>query len=103
MSDAAQDHDDSSPPEQPELSREVRPAALQFDTHGIVPGRGAARGRRDVAVAELEAVVTRTGVGPVGESEAVQRRVEPVAARVAREHAAGAVRPVRRGREADDD
>src|SRR6266581_6007415 len=63
VSDAAEDHNDPRPPQQPELSREVWPAALQLDTGGLVTGRRAARGRRDIAVAELEAVVTRTGVG----------------------------------------
>src|SRR5262249_19520217 len=43
------------------------------------------------------------GLGLVGPAEAVERLVEPVAARVPREHPARAIAAVRGGREPDDE
>src|SRR6266571_579709 len=69
----------------------------------LVPGWSTARGRGHVAIGECEAVLPGERARLVREPETVQRLVQPAAARVAREHAAGAVRAVRRGREPDDE
>src|SRR5262249_58206615 len=61
---------------------------------GLVGGRRAARGRRDVGVAELQPVVAILGGGLGGEACLPQRAEEPVAALVAREHAARAIAAV---------
>src|SRR6266566_4477292 len=100
--DAAQRHDDAHALEQAQLGREIGPAALELGATRLVAGRRAARRSGDVAVPQLEAIGPRNGVRPARESEAVQRLVQPVAARVPREHPAGAVRAVRRGRQAHD-
>src|SRR6266480_46445 len=83
-------------------------AARRRDTAGTAPARcdwacwRGARGGRDVAVAQLESVVPAPRDRQVREAEPVQRLVQPVAAGIPREHPAGAVRPVRRGRQAHD-
>src|SRR5439155_6924151 len=100
--DPAQHDHYLDPCEQPQLGLEIRPAALELRTGGLVPRRRAARRRADVAVGEPQAVVPGNGARPARESEAVQRLVQPIAARVAREHSAGAVRAVRRRREPYD-
>ena len=101
--DPAERHHHPHPGQEPHFGREIRPAALQFAAARLVGRRGAARGRADVAVRKHEPVVARDGVRLAREAVAVQRRVQPGAARVAGEHPAGAVRAMRRRREADDE
>src|SRR5262245_19546493 len=68
-----------------------------------IGGRRAAGDRRHEGVVEVESVVTGNGRRLVGESGAVERRVEPVAALVAREDAAGAIAAVGGRSEPDDE
>src|SRR5881296_607409 len=70
----------------PYLGAEVRPAPVELRAARLVAGRGTARGGADVAVAEREAVVARRRFRLAREAVAIQRLVQPVAARVAREH-----------------
>ena len=69
---------------------------------GLFAG-GAPHRRGDVGVAQLEPVVARDGGGLVRVPDSVQRRVEPVARTVAREHPPGPVGAVRGRRQADDE
>src|SRR2546422_7892653 len=84
------------------LGAQVRPAAVELRAARLVAGRGTARGGADVAVAEREAVVARRRFRLAREAVAIQRLVQPVATRVAREHPARAVRAVCGGRQAHD-
>jgi len=99
---AQRDHD-PHPGQQSQLGLEIRTAVRELGGRRLVPRRGATGGGGDVAVAEREAVVPGDRARLVREPETVQRLVQPAAARVTREHAAGAVRAVRRGREPDDE
>src|SRR5437667_20511 len=65
--------------------------------------RRAPRGRGDIAVVERQAVVARPRLRLAREAMAIQRLVQPGAARVSREHATGAVRAVRRWRKPDNE
>src|SRR5206468_4502374 len=85
------------------LGREERPAAPELRAARLVAWRRAPHGGNDVAVGELETVVACARRSLAREAVAVERLVQPGAARVAREHAAGAVRAVRRGGEPDDE
>lgn len=89
--------------EELEFAGEEGAALLDFVQGGFVVGRGAVDGGGDVAVDELEAVVSRHGGGLVGEACAVEGAVEPVAATVSGEDAASSVAAVGSGGEADDE
>src|SRR3989442_643184 len=82
------------PPGLSPASLALRPRASTTPARGSHPS-SAARYRRPLASSGRARLVR--------EPETVQRLVQPAAARVAREHAAGAVRAVRRGREPDDE
>src|SRR3990170_1373206 len=75
-----------------------RPAAWSSCRGGTVAARG-----RDVAVGEREAVVGGARGGAAGEAKAMQRLVQPIAAGVAGEHAAGAVGPMGPGCQTDEE
>ena len=88
--------------QQLQLARQVRKAVVALLGVGLFAGRRAAVDRGDPGVAESQPVVARDRRRLVREPGAVERRVEPVAGAIAGEHAAGAVRAVRRRRQADD-
>ena len=75
------------------------PAPLQLLASRAIARRRAARSRGDVAVAEPKPVVPAHRCRLVGEPETMEGFVEPVPARIPREHAPGAIAAVRRGRE----
>jgi len=100
--DAAQDEHDPDPGQEPQLRLEIGTTAGQLDWERTVAGWRAAGGGGDPAILQLQAVIAMGGGGLGREPELVQRRVQPVAARITGEHAAGAVGPVRRGGQADD-
>src|SRR2546422_1040454 len=91
------------PPQESQLGRKVGPATVELDAARLVAGRGAARRRDDVAIGEREAIIARRRSRLAGEPVAMQRLVQPITARVSREHAPGAVRSVRRRCEPDDE
>src|SRR5439155_25775415 len=86
-----------------QLGGEIGTAALELAAARLVAGRRAPRGRGDIAVVERQAVVARPRLRLAREAMAIQRLVQPGAARVSREHAAGAVRAVRRWRKPDNE
>lgn len=89
-------------PEKPELGLEIRLAVRHLPSRGLVSRRSAADRCSDVRIPERKAVacVRREGLG--GEAGAVKRSGEPLPAPVSREHPAGAVASVGRGREPHD-
>src|SRR3989442_4063146 len=96
-------HDHPHPREQAELGAEVWPAAVELRAARLVAGRGTTRGGADVAVAEREAIVARRRFWLAREAVALQRLVQPVATRVAREHPACAVGAVCGGGQPDEE
>src|SRR3989442_1692497 len=90
-------------PSRAELGAEVWPAAVELRAARLVAGRGTTRGGADVAVAGREAIGARRRFRLAREAGALQRLVQPVATRVAREHPACAVGAVCGGREPDDE
>ena len=100
----AAEHDDHPQPrpQQLHLARQPRPAGVALLRCRLVRRRGAPHRRGDVDVVEAQPVVGRDRGRLVRQAGPVQRRIEPVAAAVAGEHPAGAVRAVRRGRQTDD-
>ena len=73
---------------------------VELARQGLVAGRRAARGGADPQSVSRRPSSRETLVRLVGEALAVQRLVQPVAARIAREHAPGAVGAVRPRRKA---
>ncbi len=59
-------------------------------------------GSRDVAIDEPEAVAPLHGSGLIGETEIVERAIQPIAGPVAREDPAGSISAVSRRSKADD-
>src|SRR5262245_10970561 len=80
------EHDHHAQPlERLELTQEIGPTVLDLARRQAVPGRRAACNRAHEGVLETETVVAPGRRRLVGEARAVERRVEPVAALVARE------------------
>ena len=88
--------------EQHQLGQQPAPAGVELLAGGLVRGRRAAGGGRHPRVAQHEAVVTIDRRRLVREAGAMQGRVEPVPALVAREDASRSVSAVRRRGEPDD-
>ena len=81
-----------------QLADQVWGAVGPFHRQGLVVGWGATDSGSDVGVAQRHAIVPVMGHGGAGEAKLMQRPVNPVAASVPGEHAAGAVGAVgRRG------
>ena len=85
-----------------QLPKQVGPAVSDFFRQRFVRRRRAVNRRRDVAVAQPQAVVTAHRCWFVSEAGPVQRREEPVAAAVTGEYAARAIAAVGCGCESDD-
>jgi hypothetical protein len=79
-----------------ELLNEVRPAAGKFDRSGLVAWRRASNSSGDIAIRELETVLSMNRLRLIGESSEVKGSVQPIAATVTREHSSGPIPPVRR-------
>src|SRR5262249_58164254 len=77
-------------------------ASSHLEGRRLVGGRRAAHGRGDVGAAEREAVARVRRRREIREPGRVEGLVEPVAALIAREDAAGAVAAVGGGRQSDE-
>jgi hypothetical protein len=73
--DAAEPDDDLDLGEEAQLAREPGTAMVKLLCGGPIAWRCAARGRGDVAIAEMEAIVPAERLGLVGEAEPVERLV----------------------------
>jgi hypothetical protein len=84
-------------------SREMDRAIGDFAWGGLVVGRGAMGDRRDGGVYQLQTIAGGDAGRLIGESLCMHGGKEEIAGTVARKHSAGAVGPVSRGGEADDE
>lgn len=100
-SDAAENEDGCGTKEI-KLRFEIRTAIAKLGRKRLVCGRGTAERSRNVCVAKCEAVVALHRCRLAGEAGAIQRAIEKIARTIAGEHASGAIRAVRGGREAED-
>src|SRR6185437_6020475 len=86
-----------------ELPRKEIAAVLELDRQRTVAGRGAAGRSGEIGAVQAQAVAALAAFGLRGVAGAVQRGKEEIAAAVASEHAAGAVRAMGGGGKADQD
>lgn len=82
-----------------EFALQIIAAIQDFSRERFIVRRGAAAGCGDVCVFELQAVVAVKGSGLVRETCFVQGGVKKIAGAIPGEHAAGAIRAMRRGGE----
>ncbi len=102
MRDVAECDNDTNATEQMQLMFQIGPAGIELILRGSIARRRTAHGSRNVAIAEYQAIVSRFRLGLTREPEAMERFVQPGAARVAGEHPTGAIRTVRGRRQAHD-
>ena len=109
VSDAPEGEDDDTPPlslcwvdEILEFAVEKRTTAVEFLPRGLVCGRSAPERGRYVGSVKPQAVAAVLGVCPVGPACAVQGPIQPQAATVSGEHAAGPIGPMCCRRQTDD-
>jgi hypothetical protein len=85
-----------------ELPNQEGPAVVLLFAARLVVGRSAPDDGGDVRVAQLEPVVPGYGSGRARETVSMESLIEPVSAPIPREHAAGSISAVSRGRQSHD-
>ena len=101
-SDLAQSDNDFDSGEQFDFLHQIGTAAEKLGEAGFVFRRCAAYRRRYIAIVELEAVVSVTGVRLIGKSGDMQGAVKPIAAAIARKDSTGPIAAMGRRRKPND-
>jgi len=102
-SDAAEREYDSQIRHGIELLQEKRATTQDLLARGLVVWWGAVGDRGDVGGVEAKPVIASCRFRLARETVAMERAVQPIAATVPGKHPPGAIRPMGRGRKADDE
>src|SRR5581483_8073957 len=86
-----------------DLGFEIWTTVAQFHARRFVVRRRTTRGGADEDAIQSQAVIRVYALRLRGEADGVERAIEKISGAVAGEHAAGAISPMRRGSEPDDE